>query len=1501
MKKIISVLTLMCICASLATPFVSAEEKEIIANGFWGIGENGQGTGVETEIVRDKFTWKIDNDGLFTFNAVDSNDNDEIGNQQNPARNPWANWKGQIKKVVIPDGVKIVGGRLFEWYDSVEEAVLPDSCETLMGAFVGCRNMTKINIPKRIKDIKLTYSGVNGEIVLPDTVNTIKSEDFQGTGISKITINGSDVSEDAFLNAQGLNEVYVYGDSTISAYAFHNTVALNKIVLGPDVKISDNAVSSYKEKTDGKYPDTATLPDNMKNGTVFGVTGTEAERYAKNNNIKFSAFDGIGNAGDVAWNVVDTKLTISGSGAIPDYTIEDAPWKGLADKIRTIAISDGVTAIGNNAFDGLNNVKNAIIPNGVTRIGTKAFAGCTRLAAVVIPDSVNEIADDAFEPETAACVGTASVYANKNGFKTYTDGKISDSDISDNGQSNINWAVYGNDTLVISGTGRMRNTWKTAVPWSGYITKLKTAVVDYGITWQTQRLFKGDGEKYSSLETVIMADGIERIRKDEIGGCTVLKRYDPSNKLVYLEDYVFNGNNTIKELVLPGTLKERQKALNFNSVGFENLIMEEGFNALTEDVDNEWAGSFVRDAGNLKTLKFPKSVTRIGTYSFRLLSNLERIEFLNPDTVIADGAFNECNNAKVVVCCAKDSAVEAWAKRQGMKTETYVGRGDINNNLSWIITNDGMLKILGKGAIPDYSAEKPAPWSGFSGSIAKLYVGNGINAIGSYAFAGLSSMIEGTIGKDVTVIGENVFENHNTDLKLVCESDEFKAYADANGISVIIGGTISTGVSWKIEGDTFTLYGDGEVPGALNMSNDVEAPWKNINGYANSIKNIVVEDGITRLPFGAFEGCNNLRVVSLPSTLETVGNLLFHRSYGLEFLEIPQNVGNCDGNGYSLAFPGNLKRAVVLSKEFGRINAELSGGDYSKNEYKVFCYADSAAYSSAIAAGVAVETIKAAGSTGEIKWVVTNNGTLDVYGIGDLSEISTAPWAEYNAEIKNIYIENGIIGVGTGLFADIQNAYIELPETVTALGENALNAKNTIVRVPVYVKTIADNAFDSTVTIYSYKNAIALKYAADKGLKCDERKSLRILALGNSYTQDSTKYLYNIAKSCGAEDIVVGRMFHAGSRLFEHLNAARNADGYEGWYLYSEQTCPDGERINIDNTSFKYGVQAQDWDVIVLQAWYPEACYGLNGGVGNGDIKDEEWLNELTKILKSEATNPNVELGFNMIWSQNRQLSEAKINDRDNNYNNRFNDGDTTADWQGIVDQTNEWIKDNANYKYLIPVGTAVENARTSYLGGIRGNLDNGSSMVGGLQRDSVHMNDIGKYIAAMTWAKVLKPEWNVLDTAFVPIVKYSGTNNIVCDEDVQKVAKEAVENAVNIWNEVTPSAYPFRIMNYTDGKITIAASNVVRNVLGEDNSKPANIVIAEYDSGNHRLVKCKTIHVNLTYDENINGESTEMTPEYLKTVFADGGFGISDGNTVKVMLINNFNNLMPLCNYFEK
>ena len=184
--------------------------------------------------------------------------------------------------------------------------------------------------------------------------------------------------------------------------------------------------------------------------------------------------------------------------------------------------------------------------------------------------------------------------------------------------------------------------------------------------------------------------------------------------------------------------------------------------------------------------------------------------------------------------------------------------------------------------------------------------------------------------------------------------------------------------------------------------------------------------------------------------------------------------------------------------------------------------------------------------------------------------------------------------------------------------------------------------------------------------------------------------------------------------------------------------------------------------------------------------------------------------------------------------------------------------------------------------------------MMGGLQRDSVHLHDIGKYIAAMTWAKTLKPEWNVTGINFVPDVSYSGTEDKIIDEHIQMVAKEAVANAIADWDEVTASKYPYRIMKYENGNVTVAVSNVVRNVWGEDMSVDAQLIFAEYTTGN-QLVKAVPVDVTLTYDEVIDGESTELHNEYRKNIFSDNDFSVSDGNDVKVMLWDDINGLIPL------
>ncbi len=110
-------------------------------------------------------------------------------------------------------------------------------------------------------------------------------------------------------------------------------------------------------------------------------------------------------ANNVKWSLTKAgKLTISGSGAIPDYTNDNpAPWHEYKDSITTIIIDDGITSIGNYAFDS-SKALSVYIPDGITKIGDKAF-NSSGLIAVTIPSTVTSIGNDAFH----SCANLTSV------------------------------------------------------------------------------------------------------------------------------------------------------------------------------------------------------------------------------------------------------------------------------------------------------------------------------------------------------------------------------------------------------------------------------------------------------------------------------------------------------------------------------------------------------------------------------------------------------------------------------------------------------------------------------------------------------------------------------------------------------------------------------------------------------------------------------------------------------------------------------------------------------------------------------------------------------------------------------------------------------------------------------------------------------------------------------------------------------------------------------------
>lgn len=92
----------------------------------------------------------------------------------------------------------------------------------------------------------------------------------------------------------------------------------------------------------------------------------------------------------------DGTLTISGSGEMKEYGIQDPPWNDNIGKIKKLVVQNGVTSISGRAFAHCTALTEAALANSVKTIYSSAFYGCMNLKTVTMPDSMERIEACAF-------------------------------------------------------------------------------------------------------------------------------------------------------------------------------------------------------------------------------------------------------------------------------------------------------------------------------------------------------------------------------------------------------------------------------------------------------------------------------------------------------------------------------------------------------------------------------------------------------------------------------------------------------------------------------------------------------------------------------------------------------------------------------------------------------------------------------------------------------------------------------------------------------------------------------------------------------------------------------------------------------------------------------------------------------------------------------------------------------------------------------------------------
>jgi hypothetical protein len=130
-----------------------------------------------------------------------------------------------------------------------------------------------------------------------------------------------------------------------------------------------------------------------------------------------------GHESDVTWSLTDDgTLTISGTGAMADYTAADGqPWYSSASDITSIVVEAGVTHIGNNSFRNFTNMTSVTLPEGLESIGNHAFNGCTNASftSITIPASVTSTGTYIFNGCTNLATVEFSAGSNLTGIGDY--------------------------------------------------------------------------------------------------------------------------------------------------------------------------------------------------------------------------------------------------------------------------------------------------------------------------------------------------------------------------------------------------------------------------------------------------------------------------------------------------------------------------------------------------------------------------------------------------------------------------------------------------------------------------------------------------------------------------------------------------------------------------------------------------------------------------------------------------------------------------------------------------------------------------------------------------------------------------------------------------------------------------------------------------------------------------------------------------------------------------
>lgn len=362
------------------------------------------------------------------------------------------------------------------------------------------------------------------------------------------------------------------------------------------------------------------------------------------------------------WSLSNGTLTISGTGAMADYSVDIGegfllytPWGKDVERIKEVIIGDGITSIGDFAFASCANLIKVTIPQNIKSIGKGAFLDCG-LKNITIPDSVTAIGETSssiFDGTFAGCRRLTNI-------------------------------TIGGSVAIIGDFA------------FGSCSSLTRITIPNSVTAIGSSCFDG----CSALSSVTINANKLKISYDKYGGPFAdsgsAKGIKASfgSRVSRIPDYIFSGCKKLTSVSIPTSVTE---------IGISSFAGCKGLTSVNipDSVKKIEDGAFDGCTG-LANITIPASVISVGRNS---LSGPRKITFLNPNCDIFVVAYDNFHGhsyyepafgENTILCGYTGSTAEAHAKRYGYN---FISLGKVPTAKNGWITEKGQKYYYRNGKV----------------------------------------------------------------------------------------------------------------------------------------------------------------------------------------------------------------------------------------------------------------------------------------------------------------------------------------------------------------------------------------------------------------------------------------------------------------------------------------------------------------------------------------------------------------------------------------------------------------------------------------------------------------------------------------------------------------------------------------------------------------------------------------------------------------------------------